>query len=100
MRQYQLLMSERTHSVIFTLDQDLGPPAVFLDTISDLRIILSAYESSLAPVAQTDEEISSILDSALFPYLRRCEEISQSLPTLSRFVMLSNCYDLAKVPGY
>jgi hypothetical protein len=97
MRQFHLLMAEKTHTAAFVIDDDLGPPAAFLDAISDLRIILAAYESSLSPVAQTDEEISAVLDSALRPFLRRCEQISASLSNLSRCTMLFNCYDLAKV---
>lgn len=97
MRQFHLLMAEKVHSIAFTLDEDLGPPVFFLDAISDLRVILSAYDSSMAPIARDDLEMLSILDSALAPYLRQCEQISLSLPELSQWIMLSNCYDLAKV---
>ena len=97
MRQFHLLMAERTHTVLVSLDDDLGPPSFFLDAISDLRIILSAYDSSLAPLTQSDEELLSILDSALAPYLRQCEQLSLSLPKLSRCIMLFNCYDIARV---
>jgi Conserved oligomeric complex COG6 len=97
MRQFHLLIAERAHFVTFTLGDDLGPPAFFLDVISDLRVILSAYDSSLAPVTQDDKEISAIFDSALRPYIRQCEEMSHSLPALSRNIVLANCYDLAKV---
>jgi conserved oligomeric Golgi complex subunit 6 len=97
MRQFHLLMAERTHTVLVSLDEDLGPPSFLLDAISDLRIILGAYDSSLAPLTQNDEELSAILDSALTPYLRQCEQLSSSLPRLSRCVMLFNCYDIARV---
>jgi hypothetical protein len=97
MRQFHLLMAERTHTILVSLDDDLGPPFFFLDAISDLRIILSAYDSSLAPLTQSDEELISILDSALAPYLRQCEQLSLSLPQLSRCIMLFNCYDIARV---
>jgi len=97
MRQFHLLMAEKAHNITFTLDEDLGPPVFFMDAIADLRVILSAYDSSLAPVARDDQEIASILESALSPYLRQCEDMSQSLSELSQFIMLSNCYDLAKV---
>ena len=90
-------MSEKAHNIAFTLDEDLGPPVFFMDAISDLRVILSAYDSSMAPIAKDDQEIFSILDSALTPYLRQCEQMSLSLPELSQCIMLSNCYDLAKV---
>lgn len=97
MRQFRLLMAEKTHSAAFVIDDDLGPPAAFLDAISDLRIILTAYESSLSPIAQTGEEITAVLDSALRPYLERCKQLSVSLSSLSRCTVLFNCYDLAKV---
>ena len=97
MRQFHLLMAEKAHNVAFALDEDLGTPVFFMDAISDLRIILSAFESSMAPVSKDDQEIFSILDTALTPYLRECEQISQSLPRLSECIMLSNCHDLAKV---
>jgi hypothetical protein len=97
MRQFHLLVAEKAHSVTFTLDDDLGPPVFFLDVISDLRVILSAYDSSLAPIAQDNKEVSAILDSALRPYLRQCEQMSQTLPSLSRNIVLANCYNLAKV---
>ena len=90
-------MAEKTHTAAFAIDEDLGPPAAFLDAISDLRIILTAYESSLSPVAQTGEEITAVLNSALRPYLERCEQLSASLANLPRCTMLFNCYDLAKV---
>jgi hypothetical protein len=90
-------MAEKAHNVVFTLDEDLGPPVFFLDAISDLRIILSAFDSSMAPVAQDNEEMYAIFDSALTPYLRQCEHMSESLSELSQCIMLSNCYDLAKV---
>jgi len=97
MRQFNLLMSEKGHNVNFNLEEDLGPPAFFLDAIADLRIILSAYDSSLAPVEQDEQEIRSILDISLTPYLEHCDEASKPLPGLSRWIMLVNCYDLAKV---
>jgi Conserved oligomeric complex COG6 len=97
MRQFYLLMAEKAHNIVLTLDEDLGPPVFFLDATSDLRIILSAYDSSMAPVAEDNEEMFAILDSALTPYLRQCEHIAESLPELSQYIMLSNCYDLAKV---
>lgn len=97
MRQFHLLMAEKAHNVMFTLDEDLGPPAFFLDAISDLRIILSAYDSSMTPAAEDNEEMSAILGSALIPYLCQCEHMLESLPELSQYIMLSNCYDIAKV---
>ena len=97
MRQFHLLMAEKAQNIAFTLDEDLGPPIFFMDAISDLRIILSAYDSSMAPVSGDDQEIFSILDSALTPYVRQCEQMTQSLPELSKYIMLSNCYDLTKV---
>jgi hypothetical protein len=100
MRQFHLLVAEKSHSVAFTLDDDLGPPVFFLDVISDLRVILSAYDSSLVPVAQDDAEVSAILDSALRPYLRQCEEMSKKLEAVARTIVLANCYDLAKVGYY
>jgi Conserved oligomeric complex COG6 len=100
MRQFHLLMAEKPHTVTFTLDEDLGAPVFFLDAISDLRIILSAYESSLAPISNDDQEISAIIESSLTPYLRQCEQMAKSLPELSRNIMLSNCYDLAKVSWF
>jgi hypothetical protein len=90
-------MAEKAHNIAFTLDEDLGPPIFFMDAIADLRLILSAYDSSMAPIARDDQEVFSILDSALTPYLRQCEQMSLSLPELSQWIMLSNCYDLAKV---
>jgi hypothetical protein len=100
MRQFHLLMTEKTHTAAFVIDDDLGPPVAFLDAISDLRIILAAYESSLSPVSQTGEEILAVLGSALHPYLRRCEQMSASLSNLSRCIMLFNCYNLARVFHY
>ena len=97
MRQFHLLMAEKAHNITFTLDDDLGPPVFFMDAISDLRVILSAYDSSMAPIARDDQEMFSILDSALTPYLQQCEQMSLSLPELSQWIMLSNCYDLARV---
>ena len=97
MRQFHLLMAEKAYNLDFTLDEDLGPPVFLMDAISELRVILSAYDSSIAPVTRDDEEMSSILDSALAPYLRQCEQLSLSLPELSQCIMLSNCYDLAIV---
>jgi Conserved oligomeric complex COG6 len=96
MRQFHLIMAEKAHNIVFTLDEDLGPPVFFMDAISDLRIILSAYDSSMAPIERDDQEVFSILDIALTPYLRQCEQMSLSLPELSQWIMLSNCYDLAK----
>jgi len=90
-------MAEKAHNIALNLDEDLGPPVFFMDAISDLRIILSAYDSSMAPASPDDQEMFSILDSALTPYLRQCEQMSQSLSELSECIMLSNCYDLAKV---
>jgi hypothetical protein len=97
MRQFQLLMSEKAHNIVSDLDEDLGPPAFFLDAVSDLRIILGAYDTSLAPVEHNELEVRAILDVALTPYLYHCEEVSRSLPTLSQWIMLANCYDLGKV---
>ena len=97
MRQFSLLMSEKAHNTTFNFDEDLGPPALFLDTVSDLRNILSAYDSSMAPIEHDEKEIRAILDVSLTPYLERCEELSKSLPALSQLIMLTNCYDLAKV---
>ena len=97
MRQFHLLMAEKAHTVAYTLDDDLGAPVFLLDAISDLRTILSAYDSSMAPLTRDDEELFAILDIALRPYLRQCEQISQVLPELSQCIMLSNCYDLTKV---
>ena len=97
MRQFNLLMSEKAHNTTFNLDEDLGPPALLLDAVSDLRIILSAYDSSMAPIEHDEQEMRAILDVSLTPYLERCEEVSRSLPALSQWIMLANCYDLAKV---
>ena len=97
MKQFHLLMAEKAHTVSYTLDEDLAAPVFLLDAISDLRIILSAYESSIDPVVRDDQELFAILDVALRPYIRQCEQVSQILPELSRRIMLSNCYDLAKV---
>lgn len=97
MRQFHLLMAEKTETAAFVIDDDLGPPAVFLDAIANLRIILGAYESSLTPVAQAGSEISTVLESALHPYLQRCELVGTSLPKLARCTVLFNCYDIAKV---
>jgi hypothetical protein len=93
-------MAEKTHTAAFVIDDDLGPPAIFLDAISDLRIILGAYESSMSPVARTGAEISAVLESALHPYLQRCEQISASLSKLAQCTVLFNCYDLAKVSSH
>jgi|SRR5271170_3001551 hypothetical protein len=98
MRQFNLLMSEKAHNTHFNLDEDLGPPVFFLDAVSDLRIILSAYDSSMAPIEHDEQEIHAILHVSLTPYLEHCEDISKSLPPLSQWIMLANCYDLAKVP--
>jgi Conserved oligomeric complex COG6 len=97
MRQFYLLMAEKTQTAAVVIDEDLGPPAVFLDAIADLRIILGAYESSLTPVAQAGSEISTVLKSALHPYLHRCELISTSLPRLAQCTVMFNCYDITKV---
>jgi Conserved oligomeric complex COG6 len=97
MRQFYLLMAEKTHTVVYALDEDLGAPVFFLDAISDLRTILSAYDSSLAPTSSDSTEISTIMDSSLAPYLKQCEQMAKTLPELSRNILLSNCYDLAKV---
>lgn len=97
MRQFHLLMAEKVHNIAFTLDEDLGPPVFFMDAITDLRVILSVYDSSMAPIARDDQEMISILNSALTPYLRQCEQMALSLPELSQWIMLANCYDLAKV---
>jgi Conserved Oligomeric Golgi complex subunit 6, C-terminal len=90
-------MSEKAHNINFNLDEDLGPPVFFLDAVADLRIILSAYDSSLAPIEHDEQEIRSILDVSLTPYLEHCDEASRSLPSLPQWIMLVNCYDLAKV---
>ena len=79
------------------LDEDLGSPSFFLDAIADLRIILSAYDSSLVPVGDESEQLVAILESALWPYIQQCEGLSRALPDLSRCIILSNCYDLAQV---
>ena len=93
-------MAEKAHSTIFSLDEDLGPPVFLMDAITDLRVILSAYDSSMAPITNDEQEIFSILDTALTPYIRQCEQLSSSLPELSQCIILANCYDLTKVfPG-
>jgi hypothetical protein len=99
MRQFNLLMSEKSHNTNFNLDEDLGPPVFFLDAVSDLRTILSAYDSSMAPIEQDEKEIHAILDVSLTPYIEHCEDVSKSLPALSQWIMLDNCYDLARVPA-
>src|SRR5205085_5584349 len=99
MRQFHLVMAEKTQTAAFVIDDDLGPPAAFLDAIVDLRVILGAYESSLTPLAQASSEISTVLESALHPYLQRCELVATSLPKLARCTLLFNCYDIAKVPN-
>jgi len=97
MRQFHLLISEKAHNVPLNLDDDLAAPLFFMDAITDLRTILAAYDSSLTPVARDDQEVRSIIESALSPYLRQCEQMSESLPELSHYIMLANCYDLAIV---
>lgn len=90
-------MADKVQSITFSLDEDLAAPSFFLDAVSDLRIILSAYDSSLAPITTESAELSSILESALWPYIQLCENLSESLSKLSRCIVLSNCYDLAQV---
>jgi len=97
MRQFHLLISEKAHNVLLSLDDDLAPPLFFMDAITDLRTILTAYDSSLTPMARDDQDVRSIVESALSPYLRQCEQMSESLPELSQCIMLANCYDLAIV---
>jgi hypothetical protein len=97
MRRFHLLMADKTHHISFTLDEDLGCPAFFLDAIADLRIILAAYESSLAPITDESEQMSAVLESALWPYIKQCEDLSATLEPLSRCIILSNCYDLSQV---
>jgi Conserved oligomeric complex COG6 len=97
MRQFHLLMAEKAHTVTLTLDDDLAPPVFFMDAVTDLRTILTAYDSSMTPIARDDQEIHAIIESALSPYLRQCEGMVEPLVELSQCIMLANCYDLAIV---
>jgi conserved oligomeric Golgi complex subunit 6 len=97
MRQFHLLMSEKIHTIAPSLDEDLGCPVFLLDAISDLRVILGAYESSFVPASDDYQEISAIFNSALHPYLQQCEEIAKSFPELLQCIILSNCIDLVKM---
>jgi len=97
MRRFHLLMTDKTHHITFTLDEDLGCPSFFLDAVAELRIILSSYDSSLTPITDESDQLSAILETALWPYVRQCEELSATMPDLSRCIILANCYDLSQV---
>jgi Conserved Oligomeric Golgi complex subunit 6, C-terminal len=97
MRQFHLMMAEKTQQPTRIVDDDLGPPPFFLDAMADLRIILGAYDSSSVPGVSGNDDLRAILESSLTPYIRRCEELSGSLPGLSATIMLYNCGDLAQV---
>lgn len=75
---------------------DLSPPDFFLEALTQLRNLMSSYETSLAPAIERDTEFSEILEEALDPYLDGCHTLRKDLGDVQGTIFELNCILAAK----
>lgn len=100
MRQFRTCLEEKIRQVKETQLQsttDLQPPEFLFEANSDLKAVLTSYESSMAYTAGGNEELRQIIEDMTEPYLECCRRISSDLGDSTAEVFLINCYDLVKI---
>ena len=76
---------------------DLSPPEFLQDALSDLKVLMASYETSLVPVTEREEDFKPILNAALDPYLEMCDRMGGELKAPGKHIFALNSFLAAKV---
>jgi conserved oligomeric Golgi complex subunit 6 len=83
------------------VSEDLSPPEFLTTALSELKILMTSYDTSLVPQVEREEDFGKILNVALDPYLEICDKMSGEVKVPGRHVFGLNSFIAAKVkiPG-
>lgn len=94
LQQYRMSTKEYANSIPTDsshVPADLAPPDFLTDALSRLQEILKAYDASYATSERQEDDLASIFEEALEPFIRSCIQMSMNLKEPASSVFAINC---------
>ncbi|KAI9840903.1 MAG: Golgi transport complex subunit 6 [Sclerophora amabilis] len=98
-RQFRGTMRDHVATVQGDVQQapnDLSIPGYLHDALSQLKILMKSYDTSLAPAESRESDFRPILAEALDPFIQKCEILAQEIDGPGSAIFFINCLSTAK----